>query len=282
MSLYPYVSRFSQPQVVVLTYDGATLTDPDGDAVTATMLRTDNTVIFSRAATRSAEGEFYVQLSSVETSVPGEYEVQFTYATGTIPQIYVSAIEVGPSSPSYDALLPQFKQLVEETWGMFSSNFDSPAGGLYLQTLYQSGFNREKLALLLSMALGRLNIESQPVTTYTLDGVGGPTFPDAWLGLLGQTLAVEVIKHVIRAYTEQPEMRNVTVSTLDRRDYMDRWRQSLLIEQAELDKSMDTFRVRHMGLGRSRVLVAGGAYGRWAEQKWVSSGVRPKMFLRYV
>lgn len=281
MALYPYVSRFSQPQLVVLTYSGATQVDPDGDIVTATMLRSDNTVIFSRAAARAAEGEFYTQLSSVETSVPGEYEVQFTYATSGTPQIYVSPVEVGPSSPTYDALLPQFKQLVEETWGMFSSNFDSPTGGLYLQTLYQSGFNREKLALLLNMALGRLNIESQPVTTYTLDGAGGPIFPDAWLGLLGQTLAVEVIKHVIRAYTEQPEMRNVTVSHLERRDYMDRWRQSLAIEQAELDKSMDTFRIRHMGLGRSRALVAGGAYGRWAEQRWVSSGVRPKMFVRY-
>lgn len=280
MSIYPYVSRFSQPQLVVSCYSGATLVDPDG-TVAATMLRSDNSVIFQRNATREELGIFYVQLSSVETSVPGNYEVQFRYETSAVPQIFVSALEIGPSSPTYDALAPQFKQLVEDAWGMFSSNFDSPTGGLYLQTLYQSGFNREKLALLLEMALGRLNIESQPVTSYTIDGVGGPIFPDQWLGLLGQTLAVEVIKHVIRAYTEQPDPRGVTVSYLERRDYMSRWAESLRIEQAELEKSMDTFRIRHMGLGRPSALVAGGAYGRWAEQRWVSSGVRPKMFVRY-
>lgn len=280
MAIYPYVSRFAQPQLVVTCYEGATVVDPDGDVAT-TMLKSDNTVVFQRNATREDTGIFYVQLSSVETSVPGTYEIQFRYETSAIPQIYISAIEVGSSSPTYDALAPQFKHLVEDAWGMFSSNFDSPTGGLYLQTLYQSGFNREKLALLLEMALGRLNIESQPVTTYTLDGDGGPVFPDQWLGLLGQTLAVEVIKHVIRAYTEQPDPRGVTLSYLDRQNYMSRWMESLRIEQAELEKSMDTFRIRHMGLGRSGVLVAGGAYGRWAEQRWASTGIRPKMFVRY-
>jgi len=133
----------------------------------------------------------------------------------------------------------------------------------------------------LELALQRLNIEAQPVQNYTLDGTGGAVFPDQWLGLLGQTLAVEVIKHVIRAYTEQPDPRGVTVSYLERRDYMSRWMESLRIEQEELKTGMDTFRIRHMGLGRSSVLVAGGAYGRWAEQRWASTGVRPKMFVRF-
>jgi len=281
VSQYAYLSRFSQPQVVVNTYSGGTLVDPDA-GVDAAFVRDDSVVIFDRPATRSELGEFYVQLSSVETSAPGKYEMQFRYVTDGIDQIYVSALEVGQSSPRYDALEPKFRGLIEETWGMFSSNFDSPAGGLYLQTLYQSGFNREKLAELLSFALGRLNVESQPVTSYSLDGTNGPVFPDDWIGVLGQALGVEVIKHIIRAYTEQPDMRNVTVAYLDRRDYLERWRQSLIIEQAELDKSMETFRIRHMGLGRASVLVAGGAYGRWHAQKMISTAARPKMFVRCV
>ena len=280
MSIYPYLSRFSQPQLVVNTYNGGVLVDPDA-TVAATMVKSDNSVIFQRDATREELGTFYVQLSSVETSVPGFYEVQFRYQTSGTPQIFVSALEVGPSAPTYDALSSDFKNMVEEVWGMFSSNFASPAGGLYLQTLYQSGFGRERLAQLLGMALSRLNVEAQPVTTYTLDGTNGPVFPPDWYGVLGQALGVEVIKHIIRAYTEQPDMRGVTVAYLDRRDYMNRWKESLAIESAELDKSMDTFRIRHMGLGRSSALVAGGAYGVWSAERNVTTGVRPKMFVRF-
>lgn len=279
---YSYISRFTQPDVGVLTYNGGTVVDADTDTVLARMLKSDNTVVFSRTCTKSDVGTYHVTLSSMETSTPGLFEVQFTYATSAISQMYVAPIEIGELAPAYDSLSPEFKDLIESVWALFSDGFDTPTGGLYLQTLYQSGFGRQRMAQILGYALRRLNTSAQPTTSYTLDGVSGPMFPlSAWGGLLAQVLMIEIIKHIIRAYTEQPDPRGVTLALLDRRDYISRWQQSLATEQQDLAKQLDTFRIRHMGLGAPSVLVAGGAYGRWMDQRYANPSIRPRTFIRY-
>jgi hypothetical protein len=279
---YAYLSRFSQPSIEVNTYNGATIVDADGDSVIATMLKSDGTQIFQRAATKTATGTYHVTLSSYETATQGTFEVQFRYATSGTQQIYVAPIEVGEADPAYDSLGSDFKGIIETVWPMFADGFDTPTGGLYLQTLYQSGFGRGRMAQLLGLSLSKLNVSAQPTTTYTLDGVGGPLFPiAAWGGLLSQMLTVEIIKHIIRAYTEQPDPRNVTLAFLDRRDYITRWQTSLQAEMETLKPIEEVFRIRHMGLGAPSVLVAGGAYGRWTEQRFANASIRPRTFIRY-
>jgi hypothetical protein len=118
------------------------------------------------------------------------------------------------------------------------------------------------MAQLLRTAVGRLNTIAQPHQTY---GVDGPNpFPVAqWGGLVEQMLYVEVIKHLVRTYTEQPEViLGQGVSRLDRRDYQQRWMTVLEMEQPDLQNMMDVFKMANMGLGRPHVLVSGGIFGQ--------------------
>jgi len=104
-----------------------------------------------------------------------------------------------------------------------------------------------------------------------------------WGGLLGQYTYVEMVKHLIRSYTEQPAiMGSGSITRLERRDYADRWRLVLRDEEAELKSLLDMFKIRHMMLGNPRVLVSGGTYGRYAPTRIAGSvAARPRMWARW-
>jgi hypothetical protein len=148
----------------------------------------------------------------------------------------------------------------------------------------QSNFGRNRLAQLLRIAVGRLNTAAQPYQTYTIDGDGGASFPvQQWGSLLESALYVECLRHLMRSYVEQPEVQSGSgVSRLDRRDYMDRWGTVLQDEQQMLKSQLDTFKIAHMGLGTARVLVSGGAYGRWGPTRLpLSEAARPRWLTRF-
>jgi hypothetical protein len=101
-------------------------------------------------------------------------------------------------------------------------------------------------------------------------------------GMLCHNTFCEAMKHLIRAYNEQPNLVGGSVTRLDRRDYTDRWRESLRDEQAELKSQLDVFKIRHLGLGNPKVLVSGGTYGRYAPTRIAGSvAARPRMWARW-
>lgn len=102
-------------------------------------------------------------------------------------------------------------------------------------------------------------------------------------GFLAHNTYCEMVKHLIRSYTEQPLLQGgAGITRVDRRDYTDRWRQVLQDEQAELKSLLDVFKIRHMGLGNPKVLVSGGTYGRYAPTRIAGSvAARPRMWARW-
>lgn len=261
-----YVSQFdpSFTTGIVVHKDGV-LGDADGNLVTARLIReADNFTVFDRAADHVSTGTYSVTLSSDETSTVGPFRVDFLYSINGTPETYSVYLTVGASDPFYDSLDPGFKSMIESVYIRFADLFDSPAGGPHLQTYFQSHFGRGRMAQLIRIAIGRLNTIAQPRTTYTLEGPGA--FPFAqWGPLLEQALYVETIKHLIRSYVEQPEMLvSQGISRADRRDYMQRWQAVLEMETDDLQRALDIFKMQHMGLGRPRVLVAGGIFGQIA------------------
>jgi hypothetical protein len=257
-----YLSRYARDPIGFTLYVQGMPADPDSQAVTARMLVSDTgQQVLSRPAARFDVGRYGLQPTGADTQNPGDYDVHFEYTVDGAPDIYVAYVTVGPAAPAYDPLSPGWKGTVEAVWSRFADLFDAPYGGPHLQTYVQTRFDRNRLAQLLRAAVGTLNTVSQPRTTYSVDA----DFPFAkWGPLVEQALYVEVLKHLVRSYVEQPDVRMTsTVSLLDRRDYMQRWQAVLEMERATLVEQMDSFRVANLGLGGAAVLVSGGAYGRY-------------------
>jgi hypothetical protein len=151
---------------------------------------------------------------------------------------------------------------VDGVWYKFADGFDSALGGPHLQMYMQSTFGRETVASMLSSAMGMLNTTSQPYQSY---GVFPPATPfpmEPWGPLLDTALTIEVIKHLMRSYVEQPEAVGVQQARLDRRDYLQRWQTILDIEVQELNNQLPIWRISNMNLGYTAVVVDGGYYGR--------------------
>jgi hypothetical protein len=261
-----YISRYSTLQVGFTAMINGVPGDVDGNAVTCYMVNAETGVqLFQRAAARVNTGVYGISLSGVDTSNIGSFDLQFLYTVGSVQDLNVVPVQVGPASPAYDVLDPGTRAIVENVWQRFADLFDSQLGGPYLQTLLQTKFNRNRLAQLMRIGVGRLNTIAQPHNSYTLDDADQP-FPVAkWGPLLEQMTYVEVIKHLVRSYVEQPQVNlSSAVSRLDRRDYMQRWQEVLQMEQQDLDLMIDTFKIDNMGLGSSTaVLISGGAYGNF-------------------
>lgn len=256
-----YLSRYSSEQVGFTSIISGEPADVDGQAVTSALVNAvDASLIRSPVVIRLGTGVYAVILTSVDTALVRLLDLQFTYSIGGVPGAYAIELQVGPSAPDYDVLSSDWKAVVEATWVRFADLFDSPLGGPNLQVYAQSRFGRNRMAQLLRQAVGRLNTISQPHQTYSIEG----DFPfERWGALAEQALYVEVIKHLIRSYVEQPEVvLTATVSRLDRRDYMQRWQEMLAIEQADLERQLDNFKIASLNLSSVRVLVSGGAFGR--------------------
>lgn len=288
MTLYwndrQYVSQYAVDVLGLSILQNQVPIDADG-AVTVTMTSdTTGNEVFQRAATHNGTGDYTITFASAETSVPGTYTLMWTYLLGGASEYYESGIEIGPASPAYDGLTPDFKDLVEQTVLRLADTIDSPGGGPNLTTYVQSKYGRGRIAELMKIALGRMNTVAQPYSLFTLDGQGGALFPVAqWGSLLGTLTWIETLKHLIRSYVEQPDFRGSgNVSRLDRRDYVQRWRDVLMDEEKAAKSQLDVFKISQMGLGRPAVLISGGVYGRYGPTRMAGSvAARPRYWTRW-
>jgi hypothetical protein len=161
-------------------------------------------------------------------------------------------------------------------------------GGPNLLSWYQSHFGRGRVAQLLIQAIQHLNVSGQPVNWYTAtghnsDGTPGSAFPlRGWEGLVNSALTIEVTKHLMRAYVEDPDIQGNVQARMNRRDYLDRWERMLDIEERQFKREFDTFKIRQMFTATPRVLVAGGAYANFSPVRMVGSVVaRPQFWWRF-
>ena len=288
MTLYwndrQYVSQYAIDTVGLNIVKDQQPLDADGP-VTVQMIGEDTgQIIFSRSADHLGLGDYATVFSSSETSIPGMYTLRWDYDIASEPQYFEGGIEIGPASPAYDNLPEPMKGIIESVWVRIADLIDSPGGGPNALTYVQSRFGRGRIAELLRIGLGRMNTMAQPHQTYTLDGNGGAQFPSVqWGPLLESMTWIEVLKHLIRIYTEQPQfMGSGNVSRLDRRDYVQRWRDVLMEEEQLVKEQLQHFKIASMGLGRPAVLISGGVYGRYGPTRMAGSvAARPRYWTRW-
>jgi hypothetical protein len=281
-----------------VTNIGGVPTDPDNSSVTISMwpiappgtqVQQPPTPVFGPVATtREAQGVYQYTFTSANTGTAGYYRLDWQFSLNGVAITDSTYIEIGPPSPAYDALPESMRQIVEQVWIKFADGFDSPMGGPNLLMWYQSKFGRGRIAQLLVYAIQKLNVAGQPVNNYSAtgrnsDGTPGMPFPlRGWEGLINSALTIEVIKHLMRAYVEDPDIQGNVQARMNRRDYLDRWRTMLDIEEPDFKRMYDTFKIRQMFQATPRVLVAGGAYANFSPVRMIGSVVaRPQLWWRF-
>lgn len=269
-----YVSQYSQETLGISVVVAGVPTEADG-GVSVTVLNEDaQATTFERLADHVGLGQYAINLTPDDTAVLGNYRAQWVYRLSGVLKTFTSFYAVGGAQPAYDMLGPDYKEIVDHVWIRFSDLFDSPSGGPNLQTYFQANWNRGRMAQLMGFALGYLNTMAQPYSSYTSD-----TFPIVpWGPLLEQATLVEAIKHLRRAYVEQPDYQGGSISRLDRRDYLARWEAVLADEQALMKQQLDPFKISQMRLGRPAILVSGGVFGRWAPAAYPGNMGRPRLW----
>lgn len=263
MSQFQFVGRYAIYNLDLTVVDAnGLIVDADGLPTASFRNYATNVEVFNRSTVKIGTGIYRLTLSSAETANPGLFYCLWNYTLSAVAQQYRSDIEIPTATSSqYEALSNEYQFIVEQTWDRFEDLFDSSVGGPHLREYAQSSFGRERLARLIRIALGRLNTIAQPHQSYSIED---NDFPFAeWGPLLEQALYVETIRHLIRSYVEQPDPEGVNVARLDRRDYLQRWQSVLSSEEQTLGTMLDHFKIASLSLGRSAVMVGGGAYGNY-------------------
>jgi len=252
--------------IAVEVWLNTTLTDSEGELVISGTY--ENTTI-----TREAVGTYTVPLSPEHTTLPGVIDVHWTYSVNNTPFYYIDYYEVLEPMPFYEALSDDQKFVIEQTTWTMGDLFDSTTGGPNLIEQFQTHYNYERLAQLLSVAVSRINVQGAIMTDYIVGPGENRPFPSHSLNVLFLAHYVEVIRHFCRTYVEQPQvMGSPGVSYLDRRDYLQRWQSILKDEQEELKNAIRLFKRKELNLGSTSMIVAGGIFasnrqfisGSWA------------------
>jgi hypothetical protein len=233
--------------------------------------------VYSGVATNPSTGHYQVDPAATQALSPGYYRFDWSFTLNGVPITTAQYIQIGPPSPAYDALAPPFVNAVENVWIKFADIYDSGFGGPYLTVWYNQHFGRGRVAQLMEQACWHLNNSAQPATTFSVTGVspsggGAPLFPvNQYAGLLNSATTIEVIKHLMRSYTEEPiVVGNISVR-LDRRDYLQRWGSLLSDEQAQYNQEIGVFKTQMMFNGSPRVLIQGGAFGSYGVPRYIGS-----------
>lgn len=165
-------------------------------------------------------------------SVPIEYEILDPLA----------AAGTRPATPALDL-----------AWTKLTDCFDSSNGGPWLKDMTLSHFGKDKLADFLPEVLLEVNA-TMPQSEYT-----EATFPyvtDDGTALLAHGLLVAAIRHLMRSYTEQPNVANAPVGYLDRTKYQQAWSVIYQIELERWKQWLQLWKARSFNLNSSSILVS--------------------------
>lgn len=245
------------------------------------------TPIFMATATNPSTGVYEYTFTGDQAGIPGYYRIDWSFTLSGNPQVIHTYLQIGGSSQAYNQLQPAFQQMVNDVWAKIADIYDSAFGGPNIMVWPNAHFDRGRIAQLMIQAVQHLNNMSQPAQTYSATGyspTGGmaPLYPiNQWAGLLNTALTMEVIKHLKRSYTEDPDISGAGVR-MSRRDYQQRWDSILNDEKEDYNRQLDTYKLSVMFNGSPQVLIQGGAFGKYGVPRFVGSiPARPLYFNRW-
>lgn len=228
-----------------------TIVKPTDDPSTPTIAAAAGTVV------SDGVGQYLVAPSVNDTA--GHYRgvATFTYTdgplTGLVKSIPVDYDIADPfvrtgASPADDA--------VDQCWMKIDDCFDSEFGGPWLRDMTMNVFDKSKIRGLIPEVLLAIN-QQMPYTEYT-EGSYPYTLHDG-NALMAQGLLVATIRHLMRSYTEQPDVTSSPVAFMDRKKYQQVWKAQYDVELVEYTKWLKQWKLRTYDLSSSALLLGSKA-----------------------
>jgi hypothetical protein len=163
--------------------------------------------------------------------------------------------------------------IASEVWNLFEDCFDSEEGGPWLRDMTLSFFDRKKVEQFIPYAMMQIN-NTQPMThfasdtfvlvTYDVNGVPTSAEPNGDIPIIALGTMIQVIRHLMRSYVEQPANMGSEIAFEDRRDYLQRWQLILTDLVPDYQSMLLLWKRQFLNLGKSALLIhskAGRLYG---------------------
>lgn len=219
--------------------------------------------IVGATGTIPADGEGQYVVAGSVNDTEGQYHaiaifsyddptLSLTGLTKSIPVDYTindPFVRTGPS-PSDTA--------VNMCWTMLEDCFDSEQGGPWLRDMTLAVFDQTKLRALVPQVIMDINLQ-MPFTSFT-----EASFPYAagdGDALVAQGLLVATIRHLMRSYTEQPDVTSSPVAFFDRKRYQQAWSAIYTIELDRWKLWLNRWKLQSYDLS-SAALLLGTKAGR--------------------
>lgn len=146
-------------------------------------------------------------------------------------------------------------EAVALAWLKLEDCFDSELGGPWLRDVTKSHFDHSKVRALIDDVILEINT-TMPLSEYT---VASFPYENDGKALIAQGLLVNTIFHLIRSYTEQPDVTNNPVAFFDRKRYMERWLQVLEREQEKYRRMTEMWKRKLLNMSGSSLLLSSRA-----------------------
>lgn len=226
----------------------------------------------SAGGTIEADGAGYLRYDSTAKPL-GEYiaMVRFVLDSG---EKRSTRLDFAVVDPFITPVPTRDEVIANHVWDMFEDCFDSEEGGPWLRDMTLSFFDRKKIEQFIPYALMDIN-NTQPMTHLDLGEFVLITFgPDGMtpisanatdsIPIVTMGTMIEVIRHLMRSYVEQPANMGSEIAFEDRRDYLQRWQMILQDLVPEYQRRLVLWKRQYLNLGKSALLVhskAGRLYG---------------------
>lgn len=244
----------------------ATLYDSRDDPYSAEELVAVNFVIQAPDGTKveeagTIEDDGTGRVNYDGTTELGHYPVvaSFTTENGAIKSVRADFETIDP----FAEIEPSASWVVaNDAWEKFEDCFDAEEEGPWLRDMTLNVFNKRKMEKFIDDALFDINRQHPPtslgIDTFVTESPAGMHL-SADLPLLTQGMVIQIIRHLMRSYVEQPNPVGAQIAWHDRRDYLQRWREVLAEEKEQYKRMLALYKREYMGLGATRTLVSSKA-----------------------
>jgi hypothetical protein len=210
------------------------------------------------SATIETDGSGFYRWTDTTQQGLYSYVMQFTFVTGEIRSVRGAFEVIDPFNPP---TLTPTEALSEAVWQKFEDCFDSNEGGPHLRDETLNYFNKDKVPQFIDA--GVLLINSTPPVTQLVIGDFATVLPDGAsdpdLPILAEAVFLEMVRHLMRSYVEQPLPQGAQVVYEDRRDYLQRWQMIYQMEMEYFLRTLALWKRQFIQLGHSKILVTAKA-----------------------
>jgi len=149
--------------------------------------------------------------------------------------------------------------VADGVWTKLEDCFDAENEGPWVQDMTMHFFREEKMEKFIADALFDINYQNPPTALAINSFVNADNTVTDNYPLLVQGIFIQVLRHIMRSYVEQPMPTGAQIAFQDRRDYLQRWESMYELEMQQYMRWVALYKRGFLQLGHSKLLVSAKA-----------------------